>query len=210
MKLENMEGDKMEENKNGGFKEFYCKHKSKFNFAYTIIICLIVAKLLTSFVFLSVMVDGSSMAPTLKEGDKAITDGLFYKIGGIDRFDIVIVEHKNYKDRLVKRVVGLPGETIEYKDNVLYVNGEKVEENFLPEGTITKTYYGNDIKVTLGKDEYYVLGDNRENSSDSRSLGPIKKSQIKGKGILLFATCSSVSSSGKCSGLKLKWPKTVK
>lgn len=200
----------MEETKSGGFKEFYSKHKKKFNFAYTIIICLVVAKLITSFVFISVMVDGTSMSPTLSNGDKAITDGLFYKIGGIDRFDIVIVEHKKYDSKLVKRVVGLPGETIEYKDNVLYVNGERVEEDFLPEGTITKTMYGNDIKVTLGKNEYYVLGDNRENSTDSRVLGAIKKSQITGKGILLFATCDSVTSNGKCSGLNLKWPKTIK
>lgn len=205
-----MEGETMEETKSGGFKEFYSKHKKKFNFAYTIIICLVVAKLITSFVFISVMVDGTSMSPTLSNGDKAITDGLFYKIGGIDRFDIVIVEHKKYDSKLVKRVVGLPGETIEYKDNVLYVNGERVEEDFLPEGTITKTMYGNDIKVTLGKNEYYVLGDNRENSTDSRVLGAIKKSQITGKGILLFATCDSVTSNGKCSGLNLKWPKTIK
>lgn len=200
----------MEENKNGGFKEFYKKHKTKFNLAYTLIICLVIAKLITSFVFISVMVDGSSMSPTLSNGDKAITDGLFYKMGGIDRFDIVIVEHKKYNEKLVKRVVGLPGETIEYIDSVLYVNGEKIEEDFLPFGTVTETMYGNDIKVTLGKDEYYVLGDNRENSSDSRLFGAIKKSQIKGRGILLFATCDSVTSDGKCSGLNLKWPKTVK
>ena len=205
-----MEGEKMEENKSGGFKEFYKKHKGKFNFAYTIIICLVIAKLITSFVFLSVMVDGSSMYPTLSNGDKAITDGLFYKIGRIDRFDIVIVEHKKFEDKLVKRVVGLPGETIEYRDSVLYVNGKKVEENFLPDGVETKMSYGNDIKITLGDDEYYVLGDNRENSTDSRVLGPIKKSQIKGRGILLFATCDSVSDNGKCVGLKLRWPKTIK
>ena len=205
-----MEGENMEENKSGGFKEFYKKHSKVFNFAYTIIICLIIAKLITSFVFISVMVDGTSMSPTLSNGDKAITDGLFYKIGGIDRFDIVIVEHKNYGNKLVKRVVGLPGETIEYKDSILYVNGKQVDEDFLPEGTITKTMYGNDIKVKLGKNEYYVLGDNRENSSDSRTFGAVKESQIKGRGILLFATCDSVTSNGKCSGLNLKWPKTVK
>lgn len=211
MMLENMEGETMEENKSGGFKAFYSKHKKKFNFAYTIIICLVIAKLITSFVFISVMVDGESMLPTLNNGDKAITDGLFYKIGGIDRFDIVIVEHKKFDSKLVKRVIGLPGETIEYRDSVLYINGEKVEEEFLPEGMITETMHGNDIlPVTLDDDEYYVLGDNRENSTDSRMLGPIKKNQIKGRGILLFATCDSVTSGGKCSGLNLKWPKTIK
>lgn len=205
-----MEEDKRIEENQEGFKAFYKRHKKKFDLAYTIIICLIIAKLITSFVFVSVMVDGSSMFPTLNNGDKAITDAFFYKAGGIDRFDIVIVEHKRYDSKLVKRVIGLPGETIEYRDSVLYVNGKEVKEKFLPEGTITETIYGNDIKVTLGKGEYYVLGDNRENSSDSRTFGAIKKSQIKGKGILRFATCKSVSSDGKCVGLKLKWPKVVK
>lgn len=204
----------MEENKNtNGVKEFYKKHKSKFNFVYMVIICLIIAKLITSFVFLSVMVDGSSMEPNLKEGDKAITDGLFYKVFGIDRFDVVIVEHKLFEDKLVKRVVGLPGETIKYEKGVLYVNGEMVEEDFISEEVRlqTKTTYGNDtFEVRLGEDEYYVLGDNRGNSTDSRYFGKIKKSNIKGVGMMLFASCDSVTDSGACKGLKLRWPKVVK
>lgn len=204
----------MEENKNeSGLKGFYKKHKSKFNFAYMVIICLVVAKLITSFVFLSVMVDGSSMEPTLKEGDKAITDGLFYKLFGIDRFDIVILEHKNFKEKLVKRVVGLPGETIKYEKGVLYVNGEKVEENFISEEIKlqTKSTYGDDtFDITLGEDEYFVLGDNRGNSTDSRYFRAIKKSDIKGVGMMIFASCDSVSENGACNGLNLRWPTFVK
>ena len=206
----------MEENKvnntNGtnGFKEFYIKHKSKFNFAYMVIICLVVAKLITSFVFLSVMVDGSSMYPTLKNGEKAITDGLFFKMGDIDRFDIVIIEQKGFNEKLVKRVIGLPGETIEYIDSVLYVNGKETKEKFLAEGVVTEMKYNKNFKVTLGKGEYYVLGDNREHSTDSRYFGAIKKSQIKGVGMMVFAGCKSVTESGACKGLKLKWPKFVK
>ena len=206
----------MEENKvnntNGtnGFKEFYVKHKKKFNFAYMVIICLVVAKLITSFVFLSVMVDGSSMYPTLKNGEKAITDGLFFKMGDIERFDIVIIEEKGFEDKLVKRVIGLPGETIEYIDSVLYVNGKETKESFLKDGVKTEMTYNKNFKVTLGKGEYYVLGDNRSNSTDSRYFGPIKKSQIKGVGMMVFAGCKSVTESGACKGLKLKWPKFVK
>jgi len=204
----------MEENKNSnGFKEFYGKPKKKFNFAYMIIICLVIAKLITSFVFLSVMVDGNSMYSTLKNGDKGITDGIFYKITGIDRFDIVIIEEKGFSDKLVKRVVGLPGETLKYEKGKLYINGEYVEENFISEEVKlqTKTPYGNDtFEITLGNNEYYVLGDNRGNSTDSRYFGEIKESQIKGVGMMLFASCSSVSENGSCKGLKLRWPKFVK
>ena len=200
------------ETSTGGFKEFYAKHKKKFNLAYTIIICLIIAKLITSFVFISVMVDGSSMEPNLTNGDTGITDGFFYKIFGIDRFDIVIVEKEGFDDKLVKRVIGLPGEKVKYEKGVLYINGEKVDENFIDEATKaqTLTRYGNDtFEYTLGNDEYYVLGDNRGNSTDSRYFGAIKESQIKGKGMLLFASCSTVGNDGSCQGLKLRWPKSA-
>jgi len=205
-----MEEKKVETN---SFKEFYSKHKSKFNFAYMIIICLVVAKLITSFVFLSVMVDGNSMSTTLKHGDKGITDGLFYKMFGIERFDIVILEEESFNDKLVKRVVGLPGETVRYEKGILYINGKEIKENFISEEVAkqTKTLYGNDtFECKLGKNEYYVLGDNRGNSTDSRYFGAIKKSQIKGVGMMLFAGCKSVSDSGACKGLSLRWPKFVK
>ena len=163
-------------------KAFYKKHKSKFNFAYMVIICLIVAKLLTSFVFISVMVDGSSMSPTLTNGDKAITDGLFYKLTGIDRFDIVIFEEKGYDERLVKRVIGLPGDKVEYKDNVLYINGEIVEEEFLSDNINTNDFSLNDLGYdVIPEDMYLVLGDNRENSLDSRDIGLITKKSLLGK-----------------------------
>ena len=202
----------MDENK-GGVRSFYKRNKKKFDFVFTIIVCLVIAKLITSFVFLSVMVDGNSMHSTLKNCDRGITDGFFYKFFGVDRFDIVIIEHDNFDEKLVKRVIGLPGETIRYEKGVLYVNGEKVEESFLTEETKLKTVttYGNDtFEITLKNDEYYVLGDNRGNSTDSRYFGPIHSSQIKGNGMLLFAECKSSNADGSCSGMKLRWPKKAK
>lgn len=197
------------------FKEFYGRNKSKFNFVYMIIICLVVAKLITSFVFISVMVDGNSMNPTLQNGDKAITDGIFYKMFGIDRFDIVILEEEGYNEKLVKRVIGLPGETIQYEKGVLYVNGKEIDESFIPDelAAQTTTPYGNDtFGYTLKENEYYVVGDNRQKnkSVDSRYFGPIKKSQIKGVGMMLFASCKTIADNGSCKGIKLRWPKIVK
>ena len=117
------------------------------------------------------------------------------------------IEEDGYEEKLVKRVVGLPGETIKYESGQLYVNGEPVEENFISDDVKkqTVTRYGNDIpEIKLKDDEYYVLGDNRGNSTDSRYFGAIKKSQIKGVGMMLFAKCKSVSDSGACKGLSLR------
>ena len=108
---------------------------------------------------------GNSMEPALHDGDKCIVS----KIYDVDRFDIVIFRFNDVK--YAKRVIGLPNETVEYRDNKLYVNGTLVEDA-----------YGNgetdDFIVNLGDDEFYCLGDNRENSLDSRQLGKFKLSYI--------------------------------
>ena len=116
-------------------------------------------------------VNGSSMYPTLEENDTGFALRTNLSLKKINRFDIVII---NYVDRyLVKRVIGLPNEKIEYKDNKLYVNGEYVEENFIKD-TLTE-----DLQINLGDNEYYCLGDNRQFSVDSRVHGPFTKDMIR-------------------------------
>lgn len=144
----------------------------------TVIIAIVIAILLINFVFMSVQVKQSSMIPILNDGDRGISF-ICTKYFGINRFDIVVIKTEN--KLLVKRAIGLPGETIEYKDNVLYVDGEEVVEDFLEEDVHTS-----DFSVKLGDDEYYCLGDNREHSSDSRTYGPFKKSAIKSTHIFVF------------------------
>lgn len=183
--------------------------KSIISWVSSILVCLIVAWLITTFVVRSVEVDGYSMSPTLSDGDRALTNGL--KIGGIDRFDIVIVKKKNgnFKGQeLVKRVIALPGETIEYRDSVLYINDEVVEEDFIED--VVKKLTGTITKRTLEDDEYFVMGDNRGNSSDSRYFGSVKKNEITGKGLLRFMVCIAKDSSNECSKRKLVWPSSVK
>lgn len=188
-------------------KEFFIKHKGKISLAFTLILCLIIAKLITMFVFTSEIVVGRSMMPTLENGDKGISDALFFRMGDIDRFDIVIFEKGG--ELLVKRVIALPGETIDYNEGVLKINGEVVKEDFISDYVASNT--GN-FTLTIGEKEYFVMGDNRvgNNSWDSRSFGPINYSDIKSVGLLIIAKCDSVTENGGCKGLKLVWPYSVK
>lgn len=139
---------------------------------YVIIIIIII--LIRSFIVTLVRVDGNSMVDTLHNGEILVLNKLDrnYK-----RFDIVVIKYNN--ERLVKRIIGLPGEQIRYRNNNLYVNGKKIEEKFIKENTenfnLTELGYNK-----IPKDCYFVVGDNRNNSLDSRYIGLIKKEQIKG------------------------------
>lgn len=124
---------------------------------------------------------GSSMSPTFESQEIVILNKFHYLLFDIKRFDIISFEYDSTK-YLIKRVIGLPGDKIEYKDNVLYVNGEKIEEEFLSEDIKTENF----TLASLGyeeipKDMYLVLGDNREDSLDSREIGLIQKKEILGK-----------------------------
>lgn len=139
------------------------------------------------FLFEVAVVKGNSMRSTLQNGEIMLVSTLDYRLGQPQRHDVVIchypgrtVKHLPFlQQQFVKRVIGLPGDTIEIIDSVVYINGEALEEAYLdPAHTRFRT---NRAPITLGEDEYYVLGDNRDNSNDSRSIGPIKRSMIVGR-----------------------------
>lgn len=132
----------------------------------TVAITLSIA-LLCRFTFLIYIVNGESMYPTLH--DKEFGVALRTTVTDINRYDIVVIKQT---DRyLIKRVIGLPGDYIEYKNNKLYVNGELTEDEF--------DYLTEDYSMQVGEDEYFCLGDNRQNSADSRTFGCFKKKDIK-------------------------------
>lgn len=142
---------------------------------YVVIIIAVLA--FRQFLYSPIRVSGDSMVPTLNDGDIMILDKIGYKINGLDRFDIVVVDYKG--EKIIKRVIGLPGDHIEYKDNKLYINGKLVEEEYKRKETsdfILELLGEN----TIPKDKYLVLGDNRPISKDSRIIGLIDKKDIEG------------------------------
>ena len=138
------------------------------------IIIVIVVVLFRTFIMTPAVVDGLSMYDTLNDHDIVIINKIVMKTNNINRFDIVVLKNNTDGDKIIKRVIGLPGEKIEYKDNKLYINGEEIEDNF-------KTNETTDFTVETKENEYFVLGDNRELSKDSRYLGNFKKENIIGK-----------------------------
>lgn len=141
------------------------------------------------FVISFEQVIGPSMKGTLDAGDVTIVNKLVYKLRTIKRNEIVSI---NQKDKImVKRVIGLPGEHIEYKDNKLYVNGSLILENNI--SVETKDFKLEDIGYeTIPKNMYFVLGDNRTNSSDSREFGLVKKDEIIGKIVMRLYPFSKI------------------
>lgn len=142
----------------------------KENLLFTILLLIII--IIRIFFYSPIRVNGSSMYPTLQDKEFMILN----KIGlqkGINRFDIVVVESNG--KYIIKRVIGLPGESVMYSDNKLYINGKAIEDNY------SKSETENFENVILKDNEYFVMGDNREVSKDSRVIGPVNIKNIKGK-----------------------------
>lgn len=191
-KKDNSIVDEVEKNTKKAHKDMVLEYMP-----YLIIIIFVV--LIRTFIATPIRVNGSSMSPTLYNGDHMLLYKLTPKTRGIKRFDIVVISTDSGK--LIKRVIGLPGEKIKYevvkdedgKDTAtLYINGTAIEEDFITEeakiatcALDTKICNGEEVEIPEG--EYYVMGDNRINSKDSRMIGTIEKEKINGTTqIILF------------------------
>lgn len=148
-----------------------------------LLVVLLATYLIVNFVGQRTEVVGSSMESTLNDGDNLIVDKITYRFGEPERFDIIVFPFQYEKDTYyIKRIIGLPGEKVRIDSNgVIYINGKEMTE-----------YYGKEViadpgiardEITLGHDEYFVMGDNRNNSTDSRnpSVGNIRKKDILGR-----------------------------
>jgi len=172
------------------------KEKSElWEWTKALVIAFAIAVIIRYFLFTPIVVDGESMMPTLKDGDRMIVNKIGYTIGKPDRFDIVVFHAPEGKD-YIKRVIGLPGDYIEYKDDQLYINGEPFDEPYLDEykseitdGTLTQDFTLKDIDPSLEvipEGYVFVMGDNRRYSKDSRHIGVVSEEKIIGNTNVVF------------------------
>jgi signal peptidase I len=147
---------------------------------------LVVALIIKTFLFQAFYIPSESMEPTLKPNDRVLVNKLSYKLHAIHRGDIVVFKRPpseagdpTIKD-LIKRVIGLPGDTIEERGGEVFINGQELKEPYLPAGTVTTTL----PLQTVGPKQYFVMGDNRTNSKDSRFIGTIPRSLIVGRAFI--------------------------
>lgn len=180
-------------------------------FIKVFVVSAIVILLFVNFVAHPVRVDGRSMYPTLKDGEFGFTNVGGVLLNGVKRGDIVVVtmEEKGQKTHWVKRVIGMPGDTISCVNDIVFINGKVLDEtqyidpNYR-QSCVDQFGYFNKVpnadnadvqdfeEVKLGDDEYYVMGDNRPYSKDSRYVGPVKKSQLFAKKMLVLLPISDI------------------
>ena len=146
-----------------------------------IITAFVIAYALKTFIFQIAYVKGPSMEPTLYQGQVLIISKLSYRIGEPERRDIVVVNDRGENKDLIKRIVGLPKETIEIKENLVYINDDILQEDYIH----VPTYENGFERSETSESQYFVLGDNRMESRDSRSksLGFVEKQNIMGKAV---------------------------
>lgn len=177
----NKDGDIMEKEEKIQKKHTF-KDSIKELIPYAIIIIIVV--LIRTFIVTPIKVNGTSMTDTLSHGDTMILNKIGMKINDIKRFQIVVI--KTDDSYLIKRIIGLPGETIEYKEGKLYINEKEIDDPYYKNNTLDFE------SIKIPKNNYFVMGDNRSNSIDSRILGTIPKKDILGTTKLIIFPISNI------------------
>lgn len=137
------------------------------------------------FIVEAFVIPSESMVPTLEVGDRVLANKFIYRFTEPDRGDVVVFESVEQENQnLIKRVVGLPGDTVEVRDNTLFVNGEPQDEPYLNSDVVGPQVPHN--PETVPEDSYFFMGDNRANSYDSRSYGPVPEENLEGEAFMLF------------------------
>lgn len=153
-----------------------------------IMVALLLAVVIRAYLFTSYEVQGESMMPSVYDGERFIVNKIGYGLSEPERFDLVVF-HATESEDYIKRVIGLPGDLVSYKNDVLYINNEPVEEPFLEEiDKGDRSLYTEDFTTSevVPEDHVFVMGDNRPNSLDSRRIGFVPVDEIVGKVDLRF------------------------
>lgn len=142
-------------------------------------------------------VSGLSMYPTMNNGDYLITEKVSYRFGDPERGQIVVL--KNPRDEsqdFIKRIIAVPGDTLKIEDNNVFVNGQKLNETYLPPNTQTHTgtFISESTDIKVGANQFFVFGDNRDHSSDSREWGPVTKEELVGRALFRYWPPKSIGS----------------
>lgn len=167
--------------------------KNFFNFLFELVkivaISLLIIIPIRYFLIQPFYVKGASMEPNFYDHEYLIVNEITYRFDDPKRGDVIVFRYpRNPQEYFIKRVIGLPGEKVKVEDGGIYIYNEdnprgiKLEETYLPDDT--KTYGLSNEVISLNNDEYYVFGDNRNSSKDSRSFGPVNRSFIVGKVLL--------------------------
>jgi len=154
-----------------------------------VVIALAMFVVMYLFLFQPHQVRGLSMYPSFFNDDYLLTDKITYQLRLPLRGEVVIFKAPNNEDYdYIKRIIGLPGETVKISNGKVYVNGQEVEESYLPDSyeTFGGRFWKEDQSIPVPDGQYFVLGDNREHSSDSREWGPVPKANIIGKAWLCY------------------------
>jgi signal peptidase I len=178
-----MEETKTEEKKGDSFWDLV-------RFALTALLIVIPIRVFVAEPFI---VSGSSMIPTFNNSDYLIIDKLSYELGRPDRYDVAVFRYPGDPSKFfIKRVIGLPGETVEIKGSVVIIYNEDHEKGLVLDQPFVKNQAKNDLRIQLGADEYFVMGDNRSGSSDSRYWGPVKENLLAGRALLRLLPMSEI------------------
>jgi len=159
-----------------------------FSFIETIVVALVISVVLYLFIMTPHEVVGRSMYPTYEDGEFLMANKVQYQISEPKRGDVIIFKYSETQD-FIKRIIGLPGETVGLQDGEIYIDGKILNESaYLDEAIYTNgsDYLHEGETITVGQDEYFVCGDNRNHSSDSRTFGPISVENIKAKAWIVY------------------------
>ncbi len=158
--------------------------KAAFSWLRDLALSVVIAIIVILFLYQPVKVEGTSMMPSLVNQERIFINKFVYRFSPVQRGDTVVFQFPQDPSKsYIKRVIGMPGDTVEVISGTVFVNGQPLNEPYVPEEMRDVHSAG---RVTLKSDEYYVMGDHRNSSNDSRNWGPVKRSYIYGKAVFVY------------------------